>query len=249
MTARLLRVFSTANGNKKNNRFPQAVVALIAIGPVAANSGRWRVNILQRRFSLIRRYVLGIVLLVPLCFVPGTQTQATVINFDGAGDVTSIDDLMVGTLTYDITFRANTYDFLFGPGTYFSDASSIRTAIIFALNPPPSPGLSAPHIASTFPSEFFIPFADCTTATCPASIASNGVSTFGGLRIFFPGFFGIPARFIWTSTADDWGNFRRMTWAVPTLVVTPVPEPGTLALLGLGLAGIGFSRRKANLLG
>ena len=199
-------------------------------------------SILQRRFSLIRRYVWGVVLLVPLCFAPGTQTQATVINFDGAGAVTSIDDLMVGTLTYDITFRANTYDFLFGPGTYFSDASAIRSSIAFALN---AFGPPAPFIATNFGSEFFIPFADCTAATCPASIASNGVITFGAERIFVPSFFGFPAGFRWgPPSANEFSNFRRMTWAVPTLVVTPVPEPGTLALFGFGLAGMGLARRR-----
>jgi hypothetical protein len=43
---------------------------------------------------------------------------------------------------------------------------------------------------------------------------------------------------------DPISNFPRWQLAGITSVPVPIPEPGTLALLGAALAGMGFSRRK-----
>ena len=105
---------------------------------------------LQRRFALIRRYVLGVLLVVPLFFMQGAQSHAYLVNLDGNGDAISISGMSVPgeTQLFNIDFVFGSFDAVYG-GLLISNAVNFVGAINTELN-----STTGPPVISV-PTSFF----------------------------------------------------------------------------------------------
>lgn len=188
-------------------------------------------SILQRRFSLMRRYILGVLILVPLVFAPGAQPKAALVT-DGSGLVTDITSLSVDGFLYDISFESDTYNALFG-GVFFANAGNFVTEInaVFNVLNPLTPLINSgsgaenaylvPEGIGPVPGVFILaPRGRCTLLALGGLLCSSTSAWSGGTTL-------VP------------GVDQVLTYAVPTLV-SAVPLPAALPLFGSALAMLGI---------
>ncbi len=191
----------------------------------------------QRRFALIRRYVLGVSLVAPLFFAQVAQSQAYLVQTNTDGEATGIFGMSVPgeTQLFDIDFVFGSFYDVFG-GVPVSNAVNFVGAINTELN-------------TTFASSGFPPVISAPTSTFSDGFSFFRIPTLTDLALYIDYVEGrctldtaagpLACTTLYVTGPPGGISVNADTlWAVPS--PSAVPLPAALPLFGSALAMLGI---------
>lgn len=165
-------------------------------------------------------------LLIFVSFAANADTIHGEVQFAGLAEATGGTDGLGDATAIDFMFAFVTY----GDGAYAGAAGTLATFTNFTFDP---------FAAAVTPLWTFTvgtsTFSFDLESVSIVQQNSSFLSLSGSGTLMATGYYDTPGSWTFTGTGDS---------SIFTFASSTVPEPGTLALLGLGLAGMGLARRR-----